>query len=131
MEINWKQVFIGFILIFILSVIFSIMIYGPGAMIGYLVGTIYIGYAVGGDHKNTAIHGALTSFLVAIFGAITITLMLMLGSSIIAHTLDLSIFDASLLLYLISNIAQYTVVGVIGGIIGGIIGPSLKNPGLS
>jgi hypothetical protein len=89
-----------------------------GALIGYLLGTIYVGYAVGGDYKNAAIHGALAAFLVTIFGPISIDLSILLTSAITQRTIEIITLDASLFVYLLKIIVINVIIGLIGGALG-------------
>ena len=67
LEVKWKLVIIGLVLGIVLSATIEIlttfvagMIVGLfGGAIGFLIATSYVGYTIGGDYKNGAIHGLL------------------------------------------------------------------------
>ncbi len=58
MDIDWKTVIIGLVLAIVLGLILGTILGEWGGTIGYLLATIYVGYTVGGDYMNGAIHGA-------------------------------------------------------------------------
>ena len=79
------------------------MISASGAIIGFLIATIYVGYVVGGDYVNGAIQGAL----VGIVAAIILFILALIGFGVAAGLTDIIIL---------------AIIGAIGGLIGVLIG---------
>ncbi len=57
-EVKWTPVIVGLVIAIILGIILELFIGSWGGLIAYLIATIYVGYTVGGDYMNGAIHGA-------------------------------------------------------------------------
>jgi hypothetical protein len=78
MNIKWNTVIIGIVIAFVLNFALSMFAGALGGIIAYLLTTIYIGYKVGGDYRNGAVHGAIVGFvaysLVHIIGGIVIVI---------------------------------------------------------
>jgi hypothetical protein len=67
MKIEWKKVIIGVILSIIL--VFGIGLATFGSVFGFLgfvIAIMYVGYSVGGDLKNGAVHGALIGLILVV-----------------------------------------------------------------
>jgi hypothetical protein len=64
MKIEWKKVITGVILAFILLLVFAFATVNPSfGFFGFAIAIMYVGYVVGGDLKNGAVHGALTGMV--------------------------------------------------------------------
>ena len=119
-EIKWKTVVIGLVLAVIISsgiewlitILFGMYIGLLGNAIGFLIATSYVGYKVGGDYKNGAIHGAI----VGIFMGIIVSIL----GIILGVALGGAAGAATGLLGLIALLI-YAIIGAIGGIIGVLI----------
>ena len=106
--INWKNIIIGLVLAIILGNLLS-MVTGLSSYIGFLLATIYVGYAVGGDYTNGAINGAL----VGVIAAIIVGIIVMITSGVLAEG-----FTFILPVLLLMGAVVYGIVGAVGGIIG-------------
>jgi hypothetical protein len=74
MEIDWGAVIIGFILSIVLGGFFAAIIPGVGALLGWLLAGMVVGYMVGGTGGNGAANGAVSG----LFGAIVVSLLLLI-----------------------------------------------------
>ncbi len=77
-----------------------------GGLIAFLLATIYIGYTVGGDYINGAVHGGLICAIITlILGILTV---ISIGDLVVVNML---------VIWVITNF----IIGAIGGIIGSLI----------
>jgi hypothetical protein len=112
MDIDWKTIIIGIVIAIVLGWIFNFIMGGLGYL-AYLLATIYVGYTVGGDWMNGAIHGALVGVVAAlVFGIIAV---IGLGAIFGAGAAALGI-----LAILIAIIID-AIIGAIGGAIGVLV----------
>ncbi len=120
--INWKTIIIGSVLVVILNVALSMIAGSLGSLIAYLLAAMYIGYTVGGDYKNIAVHGGLICAILAIIlGVFTI-----ITSGVLAEeNIDILVVVVTLLIWAIFN----GIIGVIGSIIGSLIKGSRSSKG--
>lgn len=114
--INWGAVILGFILSIILGGIFAVIVPIWGGILGLLLAGMAVGYMVGGDAMNGATNGALAG----VFGAIVLSLLLL-----IAGTLFLGIigFAAASItsLFILAGFVGVMLIMAVGGIIGALI----------
>ena len=106
--ISWKNIIIGLVLAIILGNLLS-MVTALSSYIGFLLATIYVGYAVEGDYKNGAVNGAL----VGVIAAIIIGIITMVTSGVLAEG-----FTFILPVLLLIGAVVYGIIGAVGGIIG-------------
>ena len=106
MNINWKIIIIGIVLAVILNLALSMVAGDLGGLIAFLLATIYIGYTVGGDYKNGAVHGGIICAIITlILGILTV----------------ISIGDLVVVIMLVIWVITNSIIGAIGGIIGSLI----------
>lgn len=121
-KLKWKSIICGILLAFLLSILFSLAghdIY----LIGFLMATIYVGYTVGGNYKNGAIHGIVVGVIVAVILNI-ISMILML------HLLEYGVAKFGVITALSPLIKSFLTTLAIAGIIGmagGLIGNFIKD----
>ena len=94
----------------LVTVAFGMIVGLFGGAAGFLIATTYVGYRVGGNYKNGAIHGALVGiFMGVVVGVIGIILGITLAGTAGAVTGSLA---------LILGVIVYVIIGMIGGTIG-------------
>jgi hypothetical protein len=113
MLIKWKIVTLGVIVALILAYIIPIFtgLAEIGAFIGFLIGTVYVGYAVGANLKEGALNGLVVGFLVII-----ISLFMVVGSIWAFMGMD-----SETIFYTLYAIIFYIIAGAIAGFIGSLI----------
>jgi hypothetical protein len=114
--INWGAVILGFFLSIILGGIFAIIIPIWGAMLGLLLSGMAVGYMVGGDAMNGATNGALAG----IFGAIVLSLLLLIAGTLILGIIGFAAASITSLFILAGFIGVMLIMAV-GGLIGSVI----------
>jgi len=114
--INWGAVILGFFLSIILGGIFAIIIPIWGGILGLLLAGMAVGYMVGGDAMNGATNGALAG----IFGAIVLSLLLLIAGTLILGIIGFAAASITSLFILAGFIGVMLVMAV-GGIIGAVI----------
>jgi len=114
--INWGAVILGFFLSIILGGIFAIIIPIWGAMLGLLLAGMAVGYMVGGDAMNGATNGALAG----IFGAIVLSLLLLIAGTLILGIIGFAAASITSLFILAGFIGVMLIMAV-GGLIGSVI----------
>lgn len=114
--INWGAVILGFFLSIIFGGIFALIIPIWGGILGLLLAGMAVGYMVGGDAMNGAVNGALAG----IFGAIVLSLLLLIAGTLI---LGLIGFAAASLtsLFILAGFVGVMLIMAVGGIIGAVI----------
>jgi len=114
--INWGAVILGFFLSIILGSIFALIIPIWGGILGLLLAGMTVGYMVGGDAMNGAVNGALAG----VFGAIVLSLLLLIAGTLILGIIGFA--AASLTsLFIIAGFVGVMLIMAVGGIIGAII----------
>ena len=114
--INWGAVILGFFLSIILGGIFAVIIPIWGGILGLLLAGMAVGYMVGGDAMNGAVNGALAG----IFGAIVLSLLLLIAGTLILGIIGFA--AASLTsLFILAGFVGVMLIMAVGGIIGAII----------
>lgn len=116
--INWGAVILGFFLSIILGGLFAIIIPIWGGILGLLLAGMAVGYMVGGDAMNGATNGALAG----IFGAIVLSLLLLIAGTLILGIIGFAAASITSLFILAGFIGVMLVMAV-----GGIIGAVIKN----
>jgi hypothetical protein len=112
MKINWKVVIIGLLILLTLEIIRYTVFGAFGGIIEYLLATIYVGYAVGGDYRNGAVHGALLGIIFVMISEILLIVLIRgLIEEFIVMIVFLTLFRA----------ISFGIIGLIGGIIGTFI----------
>jgi hypothetical protein len=118
MNINWKTVLIGLLILYITNSIMSIVLYGVAVVVALILTTIYVGYTVGGNYRNVAFIGAIIGVIIAIILSIITNYV---------SGVPISAFINMLIPILLNNIILYAVIGAFGGIIGIFIKGKRKN----
>jgi Family of unknown function (DUF5518) len=117
-KIKWTPVIVGLLLAIILGLLFGMFI-SWGDILGYLIATIFVGYLVGGDYKNGAIHGAL----VGVDASIIILILSLLGlDGLLASNVIITGLGVIIIVIILA-----LIIGGFFGVIGGLIGVLLKN----
>ena len=113
MLIKWKIVTLGVIVALILAYIIPIFtgLAEIGAFIGFFIGTVYVGYAVGANLKEGALIGVVVGFLVII-----ISLFMVVGSIWAFMGMD-----SETIFYTLYAIIFYIIAGAVIGFIGSLI----------
>ena len=114
--INWGAVIIGFILSIILGGIFAVIIPVWGGILGLILAGMAVGYMVGGEPLNGAVNAALAG----IFGAIVLSLLLLIAGTIILGIIG---FAAATLtsLFILAGFVGVMLLMAVGGLIGAVI----------
>lgn len=60
---EWTPVILGIIVAIILGILLEFILGSWGGIVAYLIATIYVGYSVGGDYINCAIHGSSCRYI--------------------------------------------------------------------
>jgi hypothetical protein len=116
MNINWKAILIGLAILLILEIIRFSVFGAFGGIIEYLLATTVVGYMVGGDYRNGAVHGLLVGIIFALISGIV--LMALIGGlteEIMVIIISTAVFRA----------ISFSIIGLIGGIIGVFIKKSI------
>lgn len=114
--INWGAVILGFFLSIILGGIFAVIIPIWGGILGLILAGMAVGYMVGGDAMNGAVNGALAG----IFGAIVLSLLLLIAGTLILGIIGFA--AASLTsLFILAGFVGVMLIMAVGGIIGAVI----------
>lgn len=106
-RINWWTLTIGIVVTVFLGFLLG--------LIGFIIATTIIGYSVGGDYKNGAIHGALAGI---IGGFIVI---------IIGNILKLIVSPGHISLLMIAGTLLGVIIYAIAGVVCGAIGALIKD----
>jgi hypothetical protein len=114
--IDWGAVILGFFLSIILGGVFAIIIPIWGGIIGLLLAGMAVGYIVGGDAMNGAVNGALAG----VFGAIVLSLLLLIAGTLILGIIGFAAATITSVFILIGFIGVMIIMGV-GGAIGSIV----------
>jgi len=128
MDINWKVVIAGFILAIILSAIIGMIswIFRIGILLpsntGYFLAAVIVGYVIGENYMDGAVHGALIvvfGFIIGlIIGIFFLPLLLMAPG----------IFTLQNIINTLTLISIPLMISILIGGIGGAIGVYLKKP---
>jgi len=114
--INWGAVILGFFLSIILGGIFAIIIPIWGGILGLLLAGMAVGYMVGGDAMNGATNGALAG----IFGAIVLSLLLLIAGTLILGIIGFAAASITSL-FILAGFVGVMLVMAVGGLIGAVI----------
>lgn len=116
--VNWGAVIIGFFLSIILGGIFAIIIPVWGGLLGLLLSGMAVGYMVGGDAVNGAVNGGLAG----IFGAIVLSLLLLIAGTLILGIIGFAAASLTSIFILVGFIGVMIIMAI-----GGAIGALIKN----
>ena len=114
--INWGAVIVGFFLSIILGGIFAIIMPIWGGILGLLLAGMAVGYMVGGDAMNGAANGALAG----IFGAIVLSLLLLIAGTLILGIIGFAAASITSL-FILAGFVGVMLIMAVGGIIGAVI----------
>lgn len=114
--INWGAVILGFFLSIILGVLFAVIVPIWGGILGLLLAGMAVGYMVGGEPMNGAVNGALAG----IFGAIVLSLLLLIAGTLILGIIGFA--AASLTsIFILAGFVGVMLIMAVGGLIGAVI----------
>lgn len=113
-NIKWKIVALGAIIAFILAYTIPLIPFFTGlgeigAFMGFVIATVYVGYAVGADFKNGALNGMLVGLIISVIIQVLIYNGAFLG------------LTNEMVSYLVYVIIFYAIAGAIAGFIGSLI----------
>lgn len=114
--INWGAVILGFFLSIVLGGIFGVIIPIWGGILGLLFAGMIVGYIVGGDAMNGAINGALAG----IFGAVVLSLLLLIAGTLILGILGFAAASITSL-FILAGFVGVMLIMAFGGLIGALI----------
>ncbi len=114
--VDWGAVILGFILSIIFGGIFAIIIPVWGGILGLLLAGMVVGYLVGGD----AINGAVNAGLAGVFGAIVLSLLLLIAGTLILGIIGFAAATITSLFIFVGFIGVMLIMAV-GGAIGSIV----------
>ncbi len=114
--VDWGAIILGFILSIIFAGIFAIIIPIWGGLLGLLLAGMVVGYIVGGDALNGALNGALAG----VFGAIVLSLLLLIAGTLILGIIGFAAATITSFVILI-GFAGVMLIMAVGGAIGSII----------
>jgi hypothetical protein len=116
MNIKWKTLIIGVIIAFILAYTIPLIPFFTGlgeigAFMGFVIATVYVGYAVGADFKNGALNGMLVGIIISLISEIQV---------LIYNGVFLGLTN-EMVSYLLYVVIFYAIAGAIAGFIGSLI----------
>jgi hypothetical protein len=114
--VDWGAIILGFILSIIFTGIFAIIIPIWGGILGLLLAGMVVGYIVGGDALNGAINGALAG----VFGAIVLSLLLLITGTLILGIIGFAVATITSFIILIGFVVVMFIMAI-GGAIGSIV----------
>ena len=114
--VDWGAVILGFILSIILGGIFAVIIPVWGGILGLLLAGMAVGYMVGGDAMN----GAVNAGLAGVFGAIVLSLLLLIAGTLILGIIGFAAATITSLFIFIGFIGVMLIMAL-GGAIGSIV----------
>ena len=114
--VEWGAVILGFILSIILGGIFAVIIPVWGGILGLLLAGMAVGYMVGGDAMN----GAVNAGLAGVFGAIVLSLLLLIAGTLILGIIGFAAATITSLFIFIGFIGVMLIMAL-GGAIGSIV----------
>jgi hypothetical protein len=114
--VDWGAVILGFFLSIILGGLFGIIIPIWGGIIGLLLAGMVVGYMVGGDAMNGAVNGGLAG----VFGAIIISLLLLIFGTLILGIIGFAAATVTSIFILVGFFGVMLIMGV-GGAIGSVV----------
>ena len=114
--VDWGAVILGFILSIILGGIFAVIIPVWGGILGLLLAGMAVGYMVGGDAMN----GAVNAGLAGVFGAIVLSLLLLIAGTLILGIIGFAAATITSLFIFIGFIGVMLIMAL-GGTIGSIV----------
>lgn len=114
--VDWGAIILGFILSIIFGGIFAIIIPVWGGILGLLLAGMVVGYLVGGD----AINGAVNAGLAGVFGAIVLSLLLLIAGTLILGIIGFAAATITSLFIFVGFVGVMLIMAL-GGAIGSIV----------
>ena len=114
--VDWGAVILGFVISIIFGGIFAIIIPVWGGILGLLLAGMAVGYMVGGDAMN----GAVNAGLAGVFGAIVLSLLLLIAGTLILGIIGFAAATITSFVILIGFVGVMLIMAV-GGAIGSIV----------
>ena len=118
---NFLEILYGLILTLILSIVLGLLLGSPGSFTGFLFGTIIVGYRVGDDIAQGAIHGGIVALLTGIVFASAMISMTSSPGGIGTNMMEMGISS------IIVGIMLDGIIGSVGGTIGSYIRDKMSN----
>ena len=114
--VDWGAVILGFVISIIFGGIFAIIIPVWGGILGLLLAGMVVGYLVGGD----AINGAVNAGLAGVFGAIVLSLLLLIAGTLILGIIGFAAATITSLFIFVGFVGVMLIMAL-GGAIGSIV----------
>ena len=114
--VDWGAIILGFILSIIFGGIFAIIIPVWGGILGLLLAGMVVGYLVGGDAMN----GAVNAGLAGVFGAIVLSLLLLIAGTLILGIIGFAAATITSLFIFVGFVGVMLIMAL-GGAIGSIV----------
>ena len=114
--VDWGAVILGFVISIIFGGIFAIIIPVWGGILGLLLAGMVVGYLVGGDAMN----GAVNAGLAGVFGAIVLSLLLLIAGTLILGIIGFAA-DTITSLFIFVGFVGVMLIMALGGAIGSIV----------
>ena len=114
--VDWGAKILGFILSIIFGGIFAIIIPVWGGILGLLLAGMVVGYLVGGD----AINGAVNAGFAGVFGAIVLSLLLLIAGTLILGIIGFAAATITSLFIFVGFVGVMLIMAL-GGAIGSIV----------
>jgi len=114
--VDWGAVILGFVLSIIFGGIFAVIIPVWGGILGLLLAGMVVGYLVGGDAMN----GAVNAGLAGVFGAIVLSLLLLIAGTLILGIIGFAAATITSLFIFVGFVGVMLIMPL-GGAIGSIV----------
>ena len=114
--VDWGAVILGFVLSIIFGGIFAVIIPVWGGILGLLLAGMVVGYLVGGDAMN----GAVNAGLAGVFGAIVLSLLLLIAGTLILGIIGFAAATITSLFIFVGFVGVLLIMAL-GGAIGSIV----------
>ena len=114
--VDWGAVILGFVISIIFGGIFAIIIPVWGGILGLLLAGMVVGYLVGGDAMN----GAVNAGLAGVFGAIVLSLLLLIAGTLILGIIGFAAATITSLFIFVGFVGVMLIMAL-GGAIGSIV----------
>jgi len=114
--VDWGAVILGFVLSIIFGGIFAVIIPVWGGILGLLLAGMVVGYLVGGDAMN----GAVNAGLAGVFGAIVLSLLLLIAGTLILGIIGFAAATITSLFIFVGFVGVMLIMAL-GGAIGSIV----------
>ena len=114
--VDWGAIILGFVLSIIFGGIFAVIIPVWGGILGLLLAGMVVGYLVGGDAMN----GAVNAGLAGVFGAIVLSLLLLIAGTLILGIIGFAAATITSLFIFVGFVGVMLIMAL-GGAIGSIV----------